>query len=299
MAPRGQGISQFQEDPGGNQVFLSALCPTSFGEGGGELDNNQLKLDFCAIMYKPIPTDEDPRLAKDHSLKAGIINLIADKERFDRDVRPSLTRCIVRDEVTGRLTQQGLRSFIAKSEEKDQTIRFYRNYEDYKRAAGMLPLHEDLLQSAGLAYDCALERRPTGYELSMPDALRLDSIVLAYKKAHIQHTQGESRVVITTAPEQWAYAASIPIVPGSSPGWKLLIHVRGRVLKGQIGIGILNGRRNSFEREEFLSASATTRDFYIPIPDPAQASELIIRNSAATGTVSEIALDNVELLASR
>jgi hypothetical protein len=306
---KGQHVFRFQEQAGGDQVFLSALCPTSFGENYGPLDNTSLQLDFYAVFFRPVPTNEDPRSAKDHNLKAAIITLIADRPRFERVIRPALTGCAVRDEVSGLFTKADLGPFIRDSEKRDQPIHFYRTYADLKAAVSAVPHREGVAQLTSLPSFCSdtissdvserdslsfLGEGPTGSAVPMPGALRLDSIALAYKKADIA---GKSPVIVTTAPEQWAYAASIPIVLDRSPGAKRVIHFRGHVVTGQIGIGILDQKANSFQQEEFLSPTAADKDYYLPIPAPEKADKLIIRNTAPTGTVSVMSLTNTEVLA--
>src|SRR5580700_9520255 len=91
------------------------------------------------------------------------------------------------------------------------------------------------------------EQRPSDFTFVMPGALALDSITLAYERASIR---GKSPVIVTTAPQQWTYAASIPIVLDRTPGSKRLIHVRGRVSVGQIGLGILSRKSNALQIEQ-------------------------------------------------
>jgi hypothetical protein len=108
---------------------------------------------------------------------------------------------------------------------------------------------------------------------------------------------GKSPVDVTTAPQQWAYAASIPIVLDRKPGSKRLIHLSARVLKGEVGLGILNRKSNIFEVEKNVYPAPKLVDIYIPIPAPDQADDLIIRNTSAAGAPSEISLGEAEILA--
>jgi hypothetical protein len=138
------------------------------------------------------------------------------------------------------------------------------------------------------------EQRPSDFTFVMPGALPLESIALAYERASIR---GKSPVTVTTAPQQWTYAASIPIVLDRTPGLKRLIHIRGRVSKGQIGLGILSRKNNAFQVEKFVDPTPDVTDFYIPISAADQADDLIVRNVSPTGTVSEITIINSEILA--
>lgn len=138
------------------------------------------------------------------------------------------------------------------------------------------------------------EQHSSDLTVAIPGALLLDSIALADERASIR---GKSPVTVTAVPQQWAYAASFPIVLDRAPGSKRIIHIRGFVLKGAIGLGILSRKTNAFQVEKFVYPNLEVTDFYIPIPAPDQADDLIVRNVAATGTISEIAIINAEILA--
>ena len=306
---KGETISRFQQDAAGDQVYLSALCPTFYAERHGPLDNTDLKLDSYAAFFRPISSGEDPQLAKDHSLRSTIVTLIANQQRFEKEIRPALHACAIRDEVAGRLTTQDLRAFVRQSQKSDQTVHFHRTFPELEKAVAQTPRRKDLLISPGLPGSCGtatvsarplptdpalFEKRPAALTFSMPGALRLDSLKLAYDKAAIRRT---SPIQITTSAEQWSYAASIPIVLDRVRGSNRVIHIRGRVTNGQIGIGILNHQTNSFQREEYFEPSQNARDIYIPIPAPEQADDLIIRNTSETGVPSGFALEASEILA--
>jgi len=216
----------------------------------------------------------------------------------------------VRDEVAGWFTQTDeLRSFIRESAQTDQPIRFYPTYREFRKTVGTLQRPQALPQASEITDVCAntpdgtalsfssngmLEKPPPEFTFSMPGALRLESIALAYDKASIT---GQSPVRIQTAPQQWAYAASIPIVLDRTPHAKRLVHIRGRVRQGQIGIGILNRKTNTFQVEKVLNPTPTAVDYYIPTPMPEAADDLIFRNTSFHGAPSEIIVDATEILA--
>jgi hypothetical protein len=293
---RGQEVSRFQEDPEGDQVYLSALCPMTEVESYGVLDNTTLKLDFYTTFFRPISGNEDPRSAKDHTIPDAILTLIADQARFESAIRPNLKKCTVRDQIRGRITKVSLRSFVDDSEKTDQTIRFYPTYATLiaatqkprrdGRAPGEVP------KSCGSQADLAITK-PAGFSSVVAGALPLDQIAVAYKLASIE---GHGPYVVKTAPAQWAYAASIPFQLRPDPNQKLLVHVRARVLEGTIGIGILDSKANSFEVEQMVYPADHALNYYIPIPAPSSASVLIFRNTSATGTPSEIQVENTEVL---
>ena len=67
--------------------------------------------------------------------------------------------------------------------------------------------------------------------------------------------------------------------------------MRGGVWQGQIGIGILHRKTNTFQVEKFLNPTPTAVDYYIPIPTPEAADDLIIRDTSSSGVPSEMTVD--------
>jgi hypothetical protein len=149
---RAETVYRFDEAPDGDQVLLTAECPVNTEKG--ELNNDEMKLDFFATFYKPIPGNIDPRGAKDLNARASIVSLIADRNRFDADVSHRLGRCVVRDKTLGRYTRTNLAQFIAESEKTDQTMHFYRSFEDYRDHVGQLPGHAELARTRELPSSC-------------------------------------------------------------------------------------------------------------------------------------------------
>jgi hypothetical protein len=181
-----------------------------------------------------------------------------------------------------------------------------KDVELKERGEGIDPLHDNrfhVVQSFGQGpneiyiarFDLTNigDARPPGFTFSMRSGLRLDSLTLSYEKASIS---GRSPFLVTTGPELWSYAASIPIIVNHSLGSNAWLHVRGRVLKGRVGIGIVDRKTNLVQNEVFLSPTSDSRDIYINIPSNGQADDLMIRNVKAD-TRSEIAMEETEVLA--
>jgi hypothetical protein len=298
---KGEKMYRFEESPRGNDRFVAAVCPTAYGMPGGAIDNRALRLDFYEIYYRPISSNGDPQQDSDLNQPAAIITLIADSKRLERDIRPALARCRVIDEIPLERTELPVRKFIADSEKTDEQIHFYPDFAAFKAKVGNLPGREDLRAADGLPSRCNTTtdsgnnaaERPDGLNFPMPGALRLDSIALAYDKARIQ---GKSPVDVITAPQQWAYAASIPISLGEARGSRMAIHVRGRVLKGEIGLGVLDREAKAFQVEKIIHP-APDADYYIMIPSPERAAALIVRNASATGLASEMEIEQTGVLA--
>ena len=148
---------------------------------------------------------------------------------------PSIEGCEKRDQIFGRVEPIDIQDFLKRAAATDRMMDFNR---------------DSLVASLPLRSEATLEKPPPEFAFSMPSALRLDAITLAYDKASII---GQAPVRIQTAPQQWTYAASIPILLDRTPQAKRLVHLRGRVLQGQIGIGILNRKTNTFQVEKFLN----------------------------------------------
>jgi hypothetical protein len=74
------------------------------------------------------------------------------------------------------------------------------------------------------------------------------------------------------------------------------VFLRARVVSGQIGVGILDHKSNTFQPEKNVPPSPALIDIYVPVLDPAHADELIIRNTAEGGVRSEMQISDVALV---
>jgi hypothetical protein len=101
---------------------------------------------------------------------------------------------------------------------------------------------------------------------------------------------------IVTPGQQWAYAASFSInMPPALTG-RVYALVRARVLKGQIGVGVLDRGGNSFLVERKVVPSPAMTNIYLRLFSPDRSEALIFRNSSPDGTPSEILVEDVELV---
>ena len=134
---------------------------------------------------------------------------------------------------------------------------------------------------------------PTGPVSRIAGAVSLDAVERAYQEAVVE--LGPPVKVITAA-QQWAYAAAIPLhVPANLASTGFLL-VRARVLKGKIGLGVLDSQNQTFQVERYVSPSPGMIDTYVPVPLPDRAGTLIIRNVAEGQTKSEIQIEDVALV---
>jgi hypothetical protein len=152
---RGNNAYRFEEYSGGDQVLLSAVCPVNATETG-ELNNDKLKLDFYVVHFRPIPSNQDPRSATDLNIPAAIVSLIADRNRFETDIRPNLKRCTVRDQILGRLNVLDEMQFIRDSDKTDAPMQFYPSFATFRTKVGALPGRSDLLKSNDTPVACKI-----------------------------------------------------------------------------------------------------------------------------------------------
>jgi hypothetical protein len=136
---------------------------------------------------------------------------------------------------------------------------------------------------------------PTGKLVRLEGALSIYRRQVASPEASIDNGRP---LHLTTPDRQWAYAVTFAINMPSARTGRVFALVRARVIKGQIGIGVLDRRSNSFLIERVVSLSSAMADIYLPVFDPDRADSLIIRNTAPDGMRSEILIEDVAVLTS-
>jgi len=101
---------------------------------------------------------------------------------------------------------------------------------------------------------------------------------------------------IVTSPENWAYAATVPLsVPAAAAG-ETWVRIRAAVLWGQAGFGLLNRAGTEFQDRIFVGAGPTVRTTYLKVKDAGDVDCLVIQNASANGTPAEILLEDVTLV---
>ena len=134
---------------------------------------------------------------------------------------------------------------------------------------------------------------PPGTLTRLKSGLSLDAITLIPGKGSLERGHP---MRVTTPAERWAYAASFRLHIPTNLGGPAFILVRGRVLNGQIGIGVLDNRGNTFQLEKNVAPTADWTDVYVPVLTPDRADELIIRNTAEGGVRSQMLVADVGLV---
>jgi hypothetical protein len=124
--------------------------------------------------------------------------------------------------------------------------------------------------------------------------LSLDEMVADPGSTHTIDAQGLLR--ITTRPEQWAYSARFPLRPAADQAGALWIRLRARVLQGQVGFGVQDQVSQDFQVEKLVDPTSGMQDIFLPVPDPANAAMLVVRNTAAGGTQSTVVIEEASLV---
>jgi hypothetical protein len=96
---------------------------------------------------------------------------------------------------------------------------------------------------------------------------------------------------IRTLEKQWAYAAAAPLHIPPAENDVLYAVVRARVIHGKVGVGVLDRETGEFQSEVPLVDGET----WLPVLAPARAGQLMFRNMAENGTVSEATVESVTI----
>jgi hypothetical protein len=94
-----------------------------------------------------------------------------------------------------------------------------------------------------------------------------------------------------TAGQPYGYAATIPLSVRSLGKSVAFVKIHGKVIRGRMGLGIINKSNAAVVGEHFYDATPNTTDYVVAIPSPGDAGRLVIRSDQ--GEKSEIAIENV------
>ena len=98
---------------------------------------------------------------------------------------------------------------------------------------------------------------------------------------------------LRTVPQRWVYSASIPL-PRDLPQGKLVLRVRLRVLRGQVGVLATSDPLSPLLVESGAGPTVVPHDVDLAVPDGAAAHFLIIRNWAPFG-LSDVMVSGIEV----
>jgi hypothetical protein len=106
-----------------------------------------------------------------------------------------------------------------------------------------------------------------------------------------------SPTIIQMPPEQWSWAAAIPLSLPVEVAGEIWLRVRATVSYGEAALGVLTREGKSYQDRCFMSAGAEPQTVFLKISNPADAKSLIVENSTPGGAAAKILLDTVTVLA--
>ena len=135
---------------------------------------------------------------------------------------------------------------------------------------------------------------PAGLGEPIDGGLSLEAMELALDGVSIERGRPTK---ITMVPLQWSNGASIPLHIPAGPHGDLFVRMRARVLKGQVGVGVLDRELKGYQVEQFVDAGPEAMDIYLPVPLPETATSVLVRNTAKGAVASQIVVEDVALVA--
>jgi len=94
----------------------------------------------------------------------------------------------------------------------------------------------------------------------------------------------DGSVELQTAPQQWAYSAIAPLHPEALLPGKLILRIRLRVLRGEIGVLVTPNISSPQVIEAGAGPTPVPRDVDLAIPDGSAEHLLVVRNWAVDGS---------------
>lgn len=271
-------LRTFKEKPGGLWRFVSQVC---------EFESwpvpNKLGLPFFnAILLPKAGKDGDsyhPE-AQTGSGQKTVVNTVLPESQFEA-IEDELTGgCTGVNVIEGDAEVVDIQVLMREAQSKDTTIKFYKHLGDAvlaRRFAGSVATELPLLVQPD------------------PPAL-LDQSAVQKVHGSISTEEG-GRIRIKTSPQQWAYAAVLPI-PAQQPepdNASYLLSITLQVHQGQVGVGLLTPDKSAFVTERFVgkgTKAETVSLFWIPVES---SPEVMVRNAVSGGLESEVTLYKAEV----
>lgn len=118
---------------------------------------------------------------------------------------------------------------------------------------------------------------PSPTELAAARTMPISAMNLAYERSSL--SPNDVGLVARSAPVPWAYIARLPLHIDcgvtDDQGW---ISVDVHVIRGTIGIGVLNQMGDDFIVRSFLTSSKDFQTIFLPLPSFKDAEDLIVQN---------------------
>jgi hypothetical protein len=125
----------------------------------------------------------------------------------------------------------------------------------------------------------------------VPNALTLQQISATASSLSLERS---ANVRIASVAPRWAYLASAPLTFPDTDD-EFWIRLEAKVLKGQIGFGVLNGAETDFYQRRFLNENNAVEDIILNVTHPADSHKLIIENGDTDGGETEVIIRKIAL----
>jgi hypothetical protein len=125
----------------------------------------------------------------------------------------------------------------------------------------------------------------------IPNSLALEQISARAPSISLDRSVG---VRIRTVAPRWTYLASAPL-KFPNTGDEFWIRLDAKVLKGQIGFGVLNGSETDFYQRRFLNENNAVEDIILNVNHPGDSHKFIIENGDTDGGKTEVIIRKIAL----
>lgn len=266
VSERGR-LMRFDPRGDGSQVFVSMIC--GFEEWPAA---NRFGLQYFNTFLLPKADAANPASSLTIAARPGnpqqaiAIGLVP-SDQFRGNTAPFGEGCRVLDATAGELTPVDGRALVQQLRTHDTAITFFQHQSDF------------------------VEARTA--KIPMPgSAVHLDAFAVASPGGVVERG---AMPKISTPPRVGSFAASVPLViptGGGSTGW---LSVQLKVLKGTVGVGVLDTKRKVYQSRKYVEASADFATVYLPVASFEHADALIVEGGA-NGVASEALVKDVRVL---
>lgn len=258
-------VLRFDEEPAGRSVFLSRLCGF---ESWPPVNRFHLPR-FSAIYLPKASRDGSTSMlpqARRGDPQAAVVSSVVTSEEF-ATLKPQLdTECTELETRYGSLAEQDISQLLNKWRRTEHPMTFYRSV------------------------DAAIAPRFAPNTLVLP-SFDVNHFQVASASANLS---GKLMKAVVTPKAAYSYAAIMPIPSATlpDPSW---VAIKGKVVKGQVGLAVLDTGKNSFISRQFVDPDNGTQTYYLSVGPENVPKSLIVENGVYGGT-SEIQIENVHII---
>jgi hypothetical protein len=143
---------------------------------------------------------------------------------------------------------------------------------------------------AAMSTECATAGGPTE---PIPDGVAISELFAEYGAPPLEPGPP---LKIRTGVQQFSFNARAPLhLPAGEKG-EIGVVLRGRTLKGLVGLGVLDSETKDLQTEVSVAPRAESTEIWVPVLKPDRATALIIRNLAEGGAASEMLVDELRVV---